>query len=102
MSQITSATGNIDPNSFTPDELLKHIYRTLQDINKGLEERDRNTRADKIVQDRKIESLQKEVTTLQTRIDEKEKAFKSIITLITVGLLLLTTGLSFAVYTFGR
>lgn len=99
---MTSARGSIDPNSFTPDELLKHIYRSLQELTRNLEERDRNYLGEKKVQDRKIEFLQKEVTVLQTRIDEKEKAFKNIITIITVALSVLSLGLSFAVYLFSN
>lgn len=94
----TSAGANIDPNSWTTEELLKHTYRLVIEMNNKMDEQKKEFASDRSDHNKKIEGLERKVTILETRIDEKQKAFKNIMAIIATGLTLLSLGLSFAVY----
>ncbi len=89
---------NIDPNSFTPDELLKHTYRVVQEILQRMDEQKKEFASDKSQNSTKIEALQKHVTQLETRLEEKEKNFKQVMGLFGVAFTFLSILLSFAAY----
>lgn len=91
-------TPNIDPNTFTEAELLKHTYRLVLEMNAKMDEQKKEFAQDKTLHTNRIENLQKQVAILETRIDEKEKNFKQIMALAGTALTILSIGLSFAVY----
>jgi len=97
-SHTTHLDGNkIDPNSFTSDELLKHIYRQLQVMDAKMDNHNKDYSVDKIKQDEKITRTEMEIVRITTIVEQKDKSFKMIMTIIATGLTILSVILKFFV-----
>jgi predicted RNase H-like nuclease (RuvC/YqgF family) len=94
MSQNISPGGTIDPNSFTPDELLKHIYRSVTMLNEKMDAQEKHYQSEKKQQDGRIEKVNERITVLETKLLEKEKYFKVLITIISTVLGTISVGIA--------
>jgi len=93
--------GSIDVNSFTPDELLKHIYRKLEDMNGKMDERDKNYKDDKKGHEGLIQQNRIQITELRTIIQEKDRSFKTLMGIISIGFTLISFIIGIVVYIIG-
>lgn len=90
MSEVTPS-GTIDPNSFASDrELLRHIYREIQTMNTRMEQRERDYLDSKRSQDNRIDTNTGAIIELRTTIAERDKAFKTYLTIASVGVTVLS------------
>jgi hypothetical protein len=80
----------IDPNKFSSEELLKMVYRDVQTINVKIDVIQRDYAEDKKSLEERISTQGMSIVELKTIISEKEKNFKSSLTITSIGLSMLS------------
>lgn len=90
--------GTIDPNSFTEAELLKHIYRTVVELGQKMDAQEKERLEDKRHQDGKVEKVNERMTILETKLSEKERYFKVVLTIISTVFGFVSVAIAVAAY----
>lgn len=86
----STGTVNIDPNSFTPDELLKHIYRKLEEMNSKMEQREKDYVDFKKHQDDRIDQNKGAIIEIRAIIREKDQSFKTTMVIVSTGVTIIS------------
>lgn len=72
----------INPESWTQKELLKHLYREIKKLSESIEQQN----IQRGLHDTKITDNTKKISQIEARLEEKEKHIKNLLTIFAIGL----------------
>lgn len=72
----------INPESWTQKELLKHLYREIKKLSESIEQQN----IQRGQHDTKISENTKKISQIEARLEEKEKHIKNLLTIFAIGL----------------